>query len=202
MSGFGAAGTAPAGTTELAGEYVSMLVVEDGTIVSVADGDAADANTLVSEAFVTSHSLLTGQSVTWAGLSSLLREQAIFRAMQKLIGMEDRFLGWRTSSYQVLPFPRYGMVVNDYEIASNVIPTPIKQAQAELALREAETFRATMPDETFTGGMIEEEDKQVGKIRKRVKYAGAKNAGQQPYYPAVLALLRPYMLPVGVLLKN
>lgn len=176
-------------------EYVSMLTVEDGSVV-------LDADTFVDIAFVTSYAALTGQSSAWTGLADdTTREQAIFRAMQTIINMENRFIGFRVSSSQTLPFPRWGMVVNGYEVSSSTIPLAVKQAQAELAIREGVSSRATMPDETFTEGQIAREDKQIGQLRKSVSYVQAKGSGKQPYYPSVMALLRPYLQRADVLLQ-
>ena len=195
MSGFFAQGTAAPGTLGLSA-YVSMLIIETGAIV-------AGANTLINGSYVTTYHALTGSSVSWSALTSGQQEAAIIRAMQRLDAYESRWQAWRSSSLQTLSWPRYGVVAYGYDVATNTIPTPLKDAQAELALREAVTIRATMPDETTTEGYVVEEEKKVASLLKRVRYESpGKGRGLTPYYPAVMALIRPYMMEVGVLIEN
>lgn len=174
--------------------YETMIIVEDGSIV-------ANANSFVTSAEVLSHALLTGQNAAWTALTSLAQEQAIYRASQTLNGYEKRFLGCRVSSRQTLTWPRYGAVVNGYELSSNQIPREIKQAACELALREV-TARATMPDEIVTGGSITEEAREVGPLKTRTKYSSPKGRGVQPYFPSVMALLRPFLISPGSLIQH
>lgn len=171
------------------------LIIEDGSIV-------AGANSFVTALDVFNHAALIGQSDAWAAQAAVVQEQAIIRAMQTLRRYEERFRGWRVSASQTLPWPRYGALVNAYELASNVVPEAIKEATAELAIREL-TARATMPDEIVSAdGAIVESSREIGPLKKRDRYATAKGRGRQPYYPTVMAILRPYLTSVGSLMQH
>lgn len=189
MSGFYAQGTAASGSLSL-GSYVTMLIVETGAVV-------ADANTLVSMANVTTYAALIDNSTLWLSLTDAQREAAIIRAMQTIDSYEWRFQGYRVSSSQTLSWPRYDVYAFDYLVSSSAIPTPLKNAQAELALREAVLARATLPDATSQSGVIIEEEKRVASLLSRTKYAGTGKTATRPTYPVVISMLEPYFSLMG-----
>lgn len=109
-------------------ELMSLLIVEDGTIV-------ADANTYVDVAFVDAYALSYG--FAFVG-TQILKEQAILRAMLYIENFEKKFCGKRTSTSQTLAFPRTGLVnqVTGAAVGVNTIPVDLKRAVAEGAIAE------------------------------------------------------------------
>ena len=73
----------------------------------------------------------------WAPLTTPEKEQALRRATDYMAVYSSRWKGARTSSTQALDWPRYGVVVHGYDLASDVIPLPVANACAELAFRGA-----------------------------------------------------------------
>lgn len=170
-----------------------MIVVETGQVIS-------GANSFVSVSSVTAFATLSGQLTAWnTAETNTEKEQAIYRAMRKILQLEPRFFGFRTSGEQTLPFPRQNLYVRGRLISSSAIPQEVKDAQCELAIEEAATAFSTIPDEVPTGGGIVEEDKSVKKIKKSIRYKDVKGRNVQPYRPRITALLRPFMQPIGYL---
>jgi len=105
------------------------LIVEDGT-------GLADAESYCSVAQANAYHAALGNQA-WANLASdTLREQNLRKAtnfMRQLYRMA--WQGKPTKSTQALDWPRYDVEVNDYWLASNVVPVEVKNACAELALK-------------------------------------------------------------------
>lgn len=105
------------------------LIVEDGTVV-------AGAEALVTVAYCDQYHSDRGNAA-WAAIVTVAeKEQAIRRGndygIQKY---RARWRGLRVSATQAQDFPRSGLEVAGYGIASTTIPEQVKQAFAELALR-------------------------------------------------------------------
>ncbi len=104
-----------------------MLIVEDGTglanaesYIAVADADAR-------------HAALGNSG--WTG-SDTVKEAALRRATQFMEqAYRSIWKGTRLTRVQALSWPRYGATVDGYDLASNVVPTEIANACADLALR-------------------------------------------------------------------
>lgn len=107
------------------------LIVEDGT-------GLAGAESYVSVAEATAYHANRGNSV-WAGLATdTIREQLLRKATDYLsLAYYGRWLGEKNTTTQALDYPREGQ---------NFVPTAIKNACCELALRAIDTD--LMPDET------------------------------------------------------
>ena len=73
----------------------------------------------------------------WAPLTTTEKEQALRRATDYMAVYAGRWKGIRTSLAQALDWPRYGVVANGYDLASDVVPVPVANACAELAFRGA-----------------------------------------------------------------
>lgn len=73
----------------------------------------------------------------WAPLTTAEKEQALRRATDYMAVYASRWKGTRTNSTQALDWPRYGVVANGYDLASDVVPVPVANACAELAFRGA-----------------------------------------------------------------
>lgn len=105
------------------------IIVEDGT-------GRPDAESYVSVEGANSYHLNRGNAA-WAGLASdTVREQMLRRATDY---MEQAYAGqWkgdRATDTQALSWPRSGVVVHGYSVASDVVPLAVQRACAELALR-------------------------------------------------------------------
>lgn len=107
------------------------LTPEDGTVVAGADSfiAVADADTYLAALGLTN----------WATLLTAEKEQALRRATQFMEqAFRCRWKGWRVSELQVLSWPREGVVVDNFTVASNVVPTEVQQVCAELALKSVD----------------------------------------------------------------
>lgn len=108
------------------------LIVEDGTA-----RDDADSYVSVSDADLY-HS---GRGATqWANLSTELKEQALRRATEYMVGeYRDQWLGRRAKSTQALDWPRAGVYLPDLadqaSIPTTFVPKDVRNACASLALR-------------------------------------------------------------------
>lgn len=127
---------------------MATLTVETGSVVT-------GANSYITEAYADTYH--DGANAAWAALSSANKIAAIIRATRNL----DRGYRWRgyqvSRGTQALEWPRVGVWVpeydgisslirNTYEYPSDEIPTAVKQACAEFALREAAEAGSTLPD--------------------------------------------------------
>lgn len=95
------------------------IIVEDGTVV-------ANANSYVSEADLTTYA--TERGITLTGTLSVL----LIKAMDYIEGQD--FIGYKSIDTQPLQWPRYGAVIDGYEISSSVIPKELKDAQMSVAV--------------------------------------------------------------------
>jgi len=107
------------------------LTVEDGTGLSAAESyiSVADADTRHTN----------NGSTLWPGsLTTAEKEQALRRAT---IYMEQayrlRWKGTRLLRAQALSWPRYGAIVDGWDIDSNVVPSDVANVCADLALKAA-----------------------------------------------------------------
>ena len=95
------------------------IIVEDGTVV-------ANANSYVSEANLTTYA--TDRGITLTGTLSVL----LIKAMDYIEGQD--FIGYKSIDTQPLQWPRYGAVIDSYELNSDVIPKELKDAQMSVAV--------------------------------------------------------------------
>jgi hypothetical protein len=104
------------------------LVVEDGT-------GKADANAFVSVAVADARHTLLGNTA-WTG-DDATKEAAIARATAYMEqAYRTRWVGCRAHQDQALSWPRYiNELVSDQYIASDIVPTEIANACADLALK-------------------------------------------------------------------
>lgn len=153
------------------------LIVEDGTGLATAESyiSVADAGTYHTNR----------GNAAWAALSTdTIREQCLRKATDYMIqAYTDRWQGVRyVAETQALDWPREGVVVNGEEVAYTVVPTIIKNACAELALKAA---TATLLEDQEQGVLSE----TVGPIS--VTYNGS--SPQAKRYKSVDAMLAPYL---------
>lgn len=152
------------------------LEVEDGTGKSTADSyiSVADASTYHT----------ARGNTAWAALTTdALREAALRKATDYMRqAYRSRWQGYKVNEDQALDWPRYDVEVEGYAVDSDIVPTEIKNACAELALKASSAD--LNPD--LTQGVLSE---QVGSIS--VTYD--KNSPQRTRYAAIDAMLSPYL---------
>lgn len=177
------------------------FVVEDGT-------GKSNANAYATEAEVDAYILdYARDENTWANASSVAKQGYIKEATQTLdLLWGGRFVGVKFDVNQALSFPRYGGYDRDgYTLASDIVPSVVKQATAELAYKHAciggtdKTVGDTskiIPD-IDGGGLISEESVKVASIRTTTKYEGGKR--EQKWYRKVELLLRPILRQRGAI---
>ena len=107
------------------------LTVETGS-------GSATAESYISVADASTYHSNRGNAA-WAALASdTVREQCLRKATDYMVAMyRNSWQGCRVDDNQALDWPRYGCVVDGFDIDSSTIPTPIKNACAELALKVA-----------------------------------------------------------------
>lgn len=106
------------------------LIVEDGTGLSTAESYASvtDANTRQTN---------LGND-TWATITTGQREEALRRATVYMgQAYRNRWTGQRVKSTQALDWPRYDVTVDGYPVSVTIVPTDIKNACIDLALKAA-----------------------------------------------------------------
>ena len=107
------------------------LTIEDGSVV-------AGANSFANVAYADAYFLTTGMS-SWAAATTEDKETALVRAMDYLESQD--WVGHIKETLQPLCFPRVIW-------GQDLIPDKLKKAQCELALRELDVPRSTLPDIT------------------------------------------------------
>ena len=152
------------------------LIVEDGSIVTGAESyiSVADASTYHSNR----------GNAAWAALATdAIREQCLRKATDYMEqAYRSRWQGCRIGETQALSWPRYDVNVEGYDVDSDVVPTAVKNACAEFALKAATAELS--PD--LTQGVVSE---SVGQIS--VTYD--KSSPQATRYKAIDAILSPYL---------
>lgn len=157
------------------------LVIEDGI-------GKADAQAYADAATVTAYHAARANAA-WTGTDAA-KEAAILRAMVFLDAMN--WHGYAANAGQALQWPRACMEDrNGRAIASNVIPSPVVHALAELALRELASPGATLPDGGLSDGISGLE------VAGAVKLQFAAKADARPDYRMVRALLKGLIHPAG-----
>ena len=152
------------------------LIVEDGSIVT-------GAESYISVADASTYHTARGNTA-WAALTTdALREAALRRATDYMRqAYRSRWQGYKVNEDQALDWPRYDVVVEGYAIDDEIVPTEIKNACAELALKAATAD--LLADQSQ--GVVRE---KVGPIE--VEYD--KSSPQSTRYKAIDAILSPYL---------
>lgn len=157
------------------------LIIEDGSIV-------AGANSYVSLAEARAYATARNKPLP---TDDTALEALLISAMDYLEAQRARFEGSKVSAEQELQYPREGVIIDGIELASNVIPSILKQAQIRLAM-EANAGVDLMP--TRTGGFVKKE--VVGPIE--TEYSEKVGVSVEPEMSAVEALLAPLFAPRSV----
>jgi hypothetical protein len=159
------------------------IIVEDGT-------GLADAESYISVGDANTYHAARGNT-DWAALSDADKESALRRATDYMLqAYRSRWSGQRATSTQALDWPRYGVIVDWFELSSDVVPVAVERACAELALRASSADLAA--------------DLERGIKRQKVdvietEYDTA--SPQQKRYRAVDNLLAPYLMGGGAFVR-
>lgn len=145
------------------------LIVEDGT-------GKTDAESYISVADADTYHSNHGNPATWSGASTGTKETALREATDYV----DRFYGavWvgtRKTTTQRLYWPRYDAWVDDVLLDSTILPRPLKEAVAELALRHISEGSAGLMPDISEPGVIASESVSVGPVSESKSYAGGKS---------------------------
>lgn len=118
----------------------NILIVEDGSIV-------ANANSYVDYDYVENYHSLRGNTA-WAAGDETAKQYAIIRATQAIDAMyKTKWKGNQTEyGTQELEWPREDVEVNGTELDDNLIPSSVKKAVCEAALRELASSNSLQPD--------------------------------------------------------
>jgi hypothetical protein len=156
------------------------LIVEDGTGLS-------NAESFMSVAEATAYHLANGNKAAWSEVAGELTKEAMLR--QATTYIQNRYFakwcGHPVLTTQKLDWPRTGVLFrNGGFVASTSVPSEVKAACAELALRAASA--ALMPDGAPTVTF-----EKIGPIE--VKYEPFTTPADP--YAAIDALLAPFLVP-------
>lgn len=103
------------------------LIIEDGT-------GRADAESYISVAGADLYHGNRGNSM-WQALATERKEQLLRQATDYMAIYDSQWVGQRAVLGQALGWPRVGAVVYGQDVASNVVPLPVANACAALALK-------------------------------------------------------------------
>ena len=144
---------------------------------------SATAESYISVADASTYHSNRGNTA-WASLSTdATREQCLRKATDYMRQVyRSRWQGCRVQENQSLDWPRFGVIVEGWAIASNIVPTEVKNACAELALRAA------------TGDLLADQSQGVvSEAVGPISVAYDKDSPREVRYKAVEAMLAPYL---------
>jgi hypothetical protein len=100
-----------------------MLIIEDGTQV-------ANSNSFVTDLEYTTYAALKGLTI---GVDAPAREIDLLAGMDYILSREETLQGFRVSSTQSVMYPRIGVWLFGYSVASDFIHDYVKNSQMEAA---------------------------------------------------------------------
>ena len=158
------------------------LIVEDGSLPNGANSYVSVSATRVYAAARS----LTLPAVGVAGDAAI--EVLLVTALDYIEAKRAEFQGSKLSADQVLQWPRSGVVVDGFEVASDEIPACLPQAQARLACyAQANGGKLT----AVSTGQVVIEKRIEGAIT--TKFADHGDNAPQPRFPEADALLAPLL---------
>ena len=101
------------------------LIVEDGS-------EVANANSYASLAVIAAYAIAHGDA-TWALATGAEQNAAALNAMVYIDSKP--YKGYPTSSTQLLEWPRFGVVVNTWDVSSDAIPAKLVYAQCVASVK-------------------------------------------------------------------
>lgn len=142
---------------------------------------AAGADSLCSVAQADAYHAARG-AASWALLATEAKEQALRRATDYMAAYSERWKGDRVTSTQTLDWPRFGAVVNGYDVPSDTVPLPVGNACAVLALKAS------------TGDLAPDLGPQKQSVKVGpIETTYAAGTRQATKYSAVDSMLAPYL---------
>ena len=150
------------------------LVVENGSGLSGANSYASvsEADTYASDRGLTA----------WTG-DTAAKEAALIRATDYLEATyREAWLGYRATQTQALSWPRTNVEVDLYPVPANTVPTAVKSATIEMAIR------------ALTENLLADQGQRVKREKVdvlEVEYADGSDATVR--YPFVGRMLSPYI---------
>lgn len=121
----------------------------------------------------------------WAALSTTIKQQSLINATDYLEATyRSAWKGNRVSETQSLSWPRYNVVVDGFNFASNVVPTQVVNACIEMAIR-ASIGETLLADQ---GQRVKREKIDV----IEVEYQDYSDPTQR--YPLVNRMVMPYLI--------
>jgi len=158
------------------------LIVEDGTGKTTADSylSLTDAAT-----YHTAHS----DPASWTAAADAIKEKALRLATQYADARYDgRWRGYKNTSTQALAWPRsYAVDSEGYAILSTIVPKPLEDAIAELALRVVQGD--TLLADIAKPAAISSQSRTIGPISTSVSYVGGMPPTKK--YALIEALMAP-----------
>ncbi len=154
------------------------LIVEEGSGLATADS-------YVAVATADDHHL-NYNNPAWAAATTAGKEAALRRATRYLDGAYGlKLMGSPRLADQALAWPRRGVP----DVAESVIPRPVIQATAELALRALTGDLA--PDRTPESDAVEEQRTTVGPVTTAIGFRDPVSLA--PVYPVADQLMAPFL---------
>lgn len=151
----------------------------------------ADANSLVSVEYADTY-FADRMNDVWAKLAIDAKKAALLRATAYVCG-QYAFKGARLTSAQALPFPRKGVTDPDGNPPVGV-PECVKIVTCELAVRASTGPLIQDPVVDEGGRPVKMKQLRAGPLHKTIEYAGPGEYIAMSRYPAVDALMCPWLL--------
>lgn len=139
------------------------LVVETGSGLSNADSYASVAE---ADAYVADY----GRSDGWLDSLDDQKEQALRLATQAIDASVVSWQGDRLTATQALDWPRSEVELDGHLIGSSTIPTILKRATIELAVKFREDPTTALIADDTTPGVVLREKVKVGTIEEEIEY--------------------------------
>lgn len=160
------------------------FVVEDGTGLH-------DANSLVSVEYADEY-FLDRAIPKWGTLTLAIRRAALLQA-SAYVATQYNFKGQRLYPDQGTPFPRVG-VTDEFGNTPNGVPKCVKQVTCELAIRASSGALIQDPAIDEGGRPVKMKQLRVGTLHKTIEFAGNGDILEMSRYPAVDALMCPWLI--------
>lgn len=170
------------------------FVVEDGSGVP-------GANSLVSVEYADEYFSDRGNT-QWSGLTVEQKQAALVLASD-YASTQYKYKGQKANLEQGLAFPRVDLI-DPRGLPLTGIPSCILRVVSELAVRAATLEEGLVPDPEFDGNgrSVKELSETLGPLKRFIKYAGPGELIEDARYPAVDAMMCPWLLVANTTLSH
>jgi hypothetical protein len=160
------------------------FVPEDGTGLQ-------DANSLVSVSYADEY-FADRANAAWAKLTTEKKQASLLLATTYVV-TQYSFKGQRLNPDQGVPFPRAGVMDPAGRVPAGV-PACVKDVTCELAIRAS--TRALIQDPTVDEGgrPVKMKQMRAGPLHKTVEFAGPGELLEMSRFPAVDAMMCPWLI--------